>query len=202
MAYYRINEEKNGVEIVFSAKPAEEIRYELKENGFRWGRGYWWAKQTPERLALAEKLTGEKAETITGTKAEKETPKAEKINKYGIKVGDIFHMSWGYDQTNNNFFQVVALVGETSVRVKDVNPKITETKAVCSMAEDRTVEINGEMCAPSAFSVFIKDQEHGDRKLVQVETWTKEKRPYIKVGNHWATLCNHGTMKVYESWYA
>ena len=66
MATYRINEEKNGVEITFSRKPAEDIREALKANGFRWGRGYWYAKQTPERLALAEQI------------AEGEAPKAEK----------------------------------------------------------------------------------------------------------------------------
>ena len=66
MALYRLNEEKNGIEIVFEAKPAEDIREALKASGFRWGRGYWYAKQTPERLALAQKI------------AEGEAPKAEK----------------------------------------------------------------------------------------------------------------------------
>lgn len=30
------------------------------------------------------------------------------------KVGDIFHYSWGYDQTNCEFFQVVAFKGKTA----------------------------------------------------------------------------------------
>lgn len=58
MNTYRLNEEKNGIEIYFDAKPADAIRDELKAAGFRWGRGYWWAKDTDERRALAERLTG------------------------------------------------------------------------------------------------------------------------------------------------
>lgn len=28
-------------------------------------------------------------------------------NKYGVKVGDIFYASWGYDETHVNFYEVV-----------------------------------------------------------------------------------------------
>lgn len=37
----------------------------------------------------------------------------------GIKVGDIFYASWGYDQTQVNFYEVVGLTG-ASVRVRQV----------------------------------------------------------------------------------
>ena len=198
MANYRLNEEKHGVEIIFDAKPAEEIRNKMKAAGFRWGKGYWYAKQTAERLALAEELT-------SGNKTEN-APKAEhkpqeKKNKYGIKVGDVFGMSWGYDQTNNDFFQVVELVGESSVRVREINPRIISRHSNGSMAEDRTIEITNEILPPSPFSVFIKDNEKGDIKRVQIEDWTKEKRPYIKMGHDWATYCEPGTTSIYESWY-
>lgn len=33
-----------------------------------------------------------------------QTPQA---NKYGVKVGDIFYTSWGYDETHVNFYQVI-----------------------------------------------------------------------------------------------
>lgn len=200
MAKYRLNEERRGVEIYFDAKPEEAIRDRMKACGFRWGKGYWYAKQSEERIALAKELAD--GNETTEAPAVRAARREAKANKYGVKVGDVFHMSWGYDQTNNDFFQVVALVGETSVRVRDVRPRLIAREATCGMAEDRVFEIDGKMCEPSPFSVFIKDQENGDRKLVQIETWAREKRPYIKMGNHWATLCDHGQMKVYESWYA
>lgn len=74
-ASYKINEEKNGVEITFTAKPSEEVRTALKSAGYRWGRGYWYAKQTPERLALAQTIAAETTEAPKATKtATKGTP--------------------------------------------------------------------------------------------------------------------------------
>jgi len=54
------NEELNGIEITFPAKPDEDVRQGLKKHGFRWNRkkGIWYAKQNPSRLAFAEGLKG------------------------------------------------------------------------------------------------------------------------------------------------
>lgn len=48
---YKINKEKNGIELYFSEKPSEAIREQLKQYGFKWSRlGFWYAKKTDERL--------------------------------------------------------------------------------------------------------------------------------------------------------
>lgn len=46
------NEEKNGIEVKFNTKPAQEVINDLKANGFRWHRvkKVWYAKQTDERM--------------------------------------------------------------------------------------------------------------------------------------------------------
>lgn len=46
------NEEKNGIEVKFNTKPAQEVINDLKANGFRWHRvkKVWYAKQTDERI--------------------------------------------------------------------------------------------------------------------------------------------------------
>ncbi|MFY8264460.1 hypothetical protein ACOT7R_16355 [Clostridium perfringens] len=46
------NEEKNGIEVKFNNKPAQEVINSLKANGFRWHRvkKVWYAKQTEERI--------------------------------------------------------------------------------------------------------------------------------------------------------
>ena len=58
MATMTLNQELDGVEITFTEKPAESTRQALKAAGFRWHkvRGLWYAKQTPERVALAEQI--------------------------------------------------------------------------------------------------------------------------------------------------
>ncbi|MFJ3388791.1 hypothetical protein [Lysinibacillus sp. NPDC086135] len=57
--YYKLNEEKNGVELYFSDKPSEEIRTQLKSSGFKWSRfnKCWYSKQNENTLSLAEQLS-------------------------------------------------------------------------------------------------------------------------------------------------
>lgn len=50
------NDEKDGVEIRFNAKPAPEVLARLKANGWRWSRfsSCWYARRTPAALAFAQ----------------------------------------------------------------------------------------------------------------------------------------------------
>lgn len=41
-------------------------------------------------------------------------------NADGVRVGDIFCVSWGYEQTNVNFYQVVALKGKKTAVVREI----------------------------------------------------------------------------------
>jgi len=53
-----LNEKLNGIELKFNSKPSEEIRTKLKELQFRWHskKAIWYAKQSPERIELANQL--------------------------------------------------------------------------------------------------------------------------------------------------
>ena len=65
-ALYTLNNEKNGIEISFQEKPGADTLTALKGAGFRWHRVkmVWYAKQTADRIALAESITsGVKAPT-------------------------------------------------------------------------------------------------------------------------------------------
>jgi hypothetical protein len=55
---YKINNEKNGIELYFSDKPNEAIREQLKQMGFKWSpmRSIWYAKKTDERLNFVQLL--------------------------------------------------------------------------------------------------------------------------------------------------
>lgn len=59
MDNYFINEEMNGIEVSFESKPSAATLDALKAAGFRWHRAkkIWYAKQTAERLTLAQELT-------------------------------------------------------------------------------------------------------------------------------------------------
>ena len=47
---------------------------------------------------------------------------ASKENPHGVQPGDLFEMSWGYDQTNVNYFQVTR-VSEKGVWVREIGAK-------------------------------------------------------------------------------
>jgi hypothetical protein len=45
-----------------------------------------------------------------------------------VKVGDIFHCSWGYDMTINDYYQVVGLTPSgKSVKVRKLNKEIVNS---------------------------------------------------------------------------
>lgn len=210
MTTLTLNQELNGIEIRFDAKPLQATLDGLKKLGFRWHRQkkLWYAKQTPERLELAQAIANgeDYAEQIRTEEQKKKREKAEKKNAFGVKVGDIFSASWGYGQTNNDFFQVVALVGEKSVRVREVNPPIVSREAVSGMSEDRVYKLTGELLPPAPYSVFIKDQENGDLKRLKPGYYQDEQKAkencYFAISSYAdATKCNNEYEKVYESWY-
>lgn len=64
MTTLAINKELNGIEVVFDSKPAQAVIDSLKNNGFHWHRvkKLWYAKNTAERLALAESIADGKYE--------------------------------------------------------------------------------------------------------------------------------------------
>lgn len=39
----------------------------------------------------------------------------------GLKVGDIFHASWGYEQTNATFFKVTKVIGTKTVELQELD---------------------------------------------------------------------------------
>lgn len=191
------NEAFNSFEIAFDGKPSDDVRDALKALRYRWHgvKKVWYGYADAEtvRTAIENATNGIK----TAPKAPK-TEKVEKVNKYGVSVGDVFYLDWGYDQTNVDFFQVVSLCGETSVRVKHVRPEIVNTEHEGFMCADYVYNITKEPMKTDTCNVFIEDSENGDVKRIQMIGDT----PYIKVGHHHANRIPFGLRKEYVSWYA
>lgn len=125
MCTLSINNEKNGIELIFEAKPAQEILTAIKAAGFRWHnlKKLWYAKQTPERMELAQKLSGGNA-----TETAPAVPVArEAVSKYGIKVGDVLCDSWGYEQTNVEFYKVTKIVSPCKIEIVELGHTDVET---------------------------------------------------------------------------
>lgn len=199
------NTEFNSIEIAFEGKPSEEIRDTLKAMRFRWhGQKRVWYGYKDEQTVRAA-LDGKSTEGVTAHKerSQKTTKAAEPSNKYGVKVGDIFRATWGYEQTNNDFFQVVALAGASSVRVRQVNLPLIDSKAISPMSEDRVFQVVRDLLPPSEHTVFIDDQENGDIKRLKSYAADGVSNPQFKLTSYAnAYYVGSDTIKVYESWYA
>lgn len=58
----------------------------------------------------------------------KATRKAEeKATGRGLNVGDVLRCSWGYDQTNIDYYEVTGLIGKTMVEIREINCFSKET---------------------------------------------------------------------------
>lgn len=192
------NIECKGIELYFGEKPEKKIIEVLKGAKFRWHsmKKCWYAKENENTLGLANKilayLSGEN-EKLENTYIVGENKTVE--NELGVKVGDIFEMSWGYEQTNIDFFQVVALKGKTQVIIKEVVLReANEEYMPHGMARDVSFDV--KHATPVTKSYFVKDNEKG---MVKKVCGTKE-RPYLNMASY-ANAYKYNGEKLYESWY-
>lgn len=70
---------------------------------------------------------------IRAATARKATAAAERrealAKSHGVEVGHIFAASWGYDQTNVDFYEVTAIIGRRMVEVRKIAAIGTDTGA-------------------------------------------------------------------------
>jgi len=179
-----LNPQFNGIELSFESKPAKEILDSIKAAGFRWHnqKKLWYAKQTAERMALAEKLSGAQPVAVPAPAV----PKSEPVSKFDIKVGDILKCSWGYEQTNVEFYKVTKIVGACKIEIVEVG----------HIQQD----VNSSM---SCYVVPDENREIGERliKTVAQNSWEKQDGTYHVKINGSISLTPWSGQPLYESWY-
>jgi hypothetical protein len=100
-----------------------------------------------------------------------------------VKVGSIFHWSWGYEQTNVDFYQVVALNGRNAI-VREIGQKTVEGSTYShGMADTR---------------VAVPDKFIGPEKHKRIMFSNGE--PYLSKPYGWCSLWEG--KPEYCSWYA
>jgi hypothetical protein len=74
--------------------------------------------------------------SIQAREAEKADRKARANAPHGWEVGLILSASWGYDQTNVDFYEVVEVVGKSMVRIEKIGGQAAndQGEGVCSMS--------------------------------------------------------------------
>lgn len=178
------NNQFKSLEIKFEGKPSETIRNGLKKLKFKWHnlKAVWYGYA--EENIVRELLDGKK-----------EKPVKSEIK--GLKVGDLLVAEWGYEQTNVSEFQVIALCGNSSVRVREVNVLVKDVKNCSAMAENLVLATTSKILEPKEYSVFIKDQEKGDIKRV-IDTYGDIR---IKISSFASAYKVKDGETAYSSWY-
>lgn len=191
-----INQKFNSLEISFTEKPSEAIRNILKGFKFRWNpkKSIWYGFADQKELEKA--LNVNKVEN----KPEKKAKSKAKEFDFNVKVGDLFYSSWGYEQTNVTFFQVIELIGKKSVRVREVVPEMTSESPTCGMAADRSYKLTSELLPARDRSTFIKDQDKGDLKRLKSYHQDSRNNPQFEVSSYCNAYKYNGE-ELYESWY-
>ena len=94
-------------------------------------------------------------------KAKRQAEKKLACASHDVKPGDIFRCSWGYDQTNIDYYQVVSISGQMAT-----------VRAIGCMSEE-TGFMSGE--SVPALGHFI-----GEPFRVRIQKWDVKSEPYFK----------------------
>ncbi|AJA41504.1 hypothetical protein AXJ14_gp185 [Geobacillus virus E3] len=190
-ATYTINNELNGIEISFTSVPSEEVRNELKANGFRWSKykKVWWAKQTPERLEFAKMLAGEikqQTEEVTEqTETQQESERLETLTDAYNAHKSLIDLI----VTNRQF--------NDALRMTDLKPYVVTLQNVYYDAQENNkysfvqpvdvhnavnVLMNSELFH-ALKSEYVTESEHDNTQQAQerLQTESKEQPQKIKV---------------------
>lgn len=84
--------------------------------------------------------------------------RAERSAPHTLKIGDILTCSWGYDQTNVDWYQVVALKGTKMVTVREIGARYTDGYSSVVPVKDKFIgeakdyRVNGQHNSIAAYS--------------------------------------------------
>ena len=100
-----------------------------------------WRYRFPTPAARAKRI----AEAFEGARRWAASRAASKAPGRLLGVGDILRASWGYDQTNIDYYEVTALVGATMVEVREISKQSVETQSMVG----KCVPAPGEYIGPA-----------------------------------------------------
>lgn len=130
-----------------------------------------------------------KIQTIKEREQDKETTKKRKNEAkadHPFKAGDILYQSWGYEQTNIDFYQITAVLNK-SVRIRKIGQEMVKSSGFMS-----------EYVKPS------KDNFIGEESTHPIKVYLWDDKPHYSVSNgrHSLTMYTDGDKGIYQSHYA
>jgi len=112
--------------------------YKYDEAGKCYAIAFWGSAGRPyfhysyRDAARREERLAEFFKSVEATAAYRAKQKAERdAAPRGLEVGDILKSSWGYDQTNVDYYQVTRLIGAKQVEIRMIGAQSEETGWLC-----------------------------------------------------------------------
>lgn len=148
-------------------------------------QGYFFATDESREKWINETMSNIKANIESDQKNKAE--RKEAAANLTFKVGDVLYQSWGYDQTNIDFFEVVEVLPK-SVKVRAIGQNMVEGSG-------------GFMCERVTPD---KGQYIGEAFTRPVKAYISGGQPHFSVANgrHHLSLYTHGDNGIYQSHYA
>jgi hypothetical protein len=155
-------------------------RYTLQE-GYRFENEERREKWVSEYVANVKRRLSEKNQEL-------EAKKEIRANmQHDFKVGDIYYDSWGYEQTNINYYEIVEIKAK-SVIIREIARQI----------------VKGSGGHDSARVVPVLGNYTGERQIKPILFYVNEENKpvyYIKKGNHGRMIkYDEGAAGIYCSW--
>lgn len=149
-------------------------------------QGYYFTNETRREAWVKEQVNNIKNRIEDRIKSN--TAKKDAISQHTFKVGDCLYQSWGYDQTNIDFFEVVEVLPK-SVKIRPISQIMVKGSG-------------GFMCENV---MPDKGNYTGESVIRPVKAWVREGTPanyHVSNGRHSLSLYNSGDKGVYQSHYA
>lgn len=128
----------------------------------------------------------EAAKAARSEERKKAKAEARKNMVNPFKVGDVLYDSWGYDQTNIDFYQVVA-VGPKSVKIREIGQVVTkEAGYLC------------EYVAPDVDN-FVGEAQ---TKTLQMYLAYETGQPVVYISSRHGSISKYNGTPKYQSHYA
>lgn len=125
--------------------------------------------------------------TLKDRMKEVETRRSKRATfKHSLSVGDILYSSWGYEQTNIDFYQVTEVVSDKTIKIREIGSKDVGTGTDNFM---------------SGRKVAVKDDFLPNSKEMTKRVQCCNDQPYIRLNSYsWTTPWDGRPMSY--SWYA
>lgn len=185
--------EKLGFELIINEELINAKCLKKNSKAFNPKAFFWIRFRSIERMAeyLNEWISNK--EKIAAGEAERKAKKAElmKNPNHQFKVGNILYNSWGYEQTNIDFFQVIEAKPK-SIKIQRISRKYVENQPA-------------GYSSMSAFVMPVENAFIGEPILKKVQasvSFNGSHSFYIKAEH--GAFCEYGSGEkgVYCSWYA